>query len=81
MKKMKFILLLEIPSQVDQAQRIMIKKALKKVSYQEPKRNCFLLKVEKENKMKELKEWIVANSHVASKVNFYQIVDDEAVSN
>jgi len=53
---MKFILILEMPSRVNPPQRASIKKELQKIAYEQPKRNVFLIEVEKESMIKKIKE-------------------------
>jgi hypothetical protein len=55
-KKIKFILLLELPSSVLTDKRQIITKELKMISYEKPKRNVFLIEVEKEKEMVKIKE-------------------------
>ena len=53
---MKFILLVELPSRITISKRVIIKRKLRKMSYEEPKRNCFLLEVEKREKVEKIKK-------------------------
>ena len=71
---MKFLLLVEIPSDVSNFKRITIKNNLRKISFQEPKRNCFLIKTKAEIEMVKIKEWIINNSCSNSKVSYYQVI-------
>jgi hypothetical protein len=72
---MKFILLVEMPMKTLISKRVIIKRQLRKIILQEPKRNVFLIEVKKEEELKTIKEWIVENSDPESKVNYYQIVE------
>lgn len=73
---MKFILLIEMPAAVLIKKRMHINRLLKRISYEQPKRNVFLLEVTNKNKIKELKEAIIRDSDPKSKVSYYQIIEE-----
>jgi hypothetical protein len=53
---MKFILLVEMPMKTLISKRVIIKRQLRKIILQEPKRNVFLIEVKKEEELKTIKE-------------------------
>ena len=71
---MKFLFLVEIPSDVDATKRMLIKRTLRNYSFREPKRNCFLIDTKEEIEIVKLKEWVIENSCLDCKVSYYQII-------
>ena len=71
---MKYILIIEIPSKILADKRIIITRELNRLAYEKPKRNVFLLEVEKESEIKKIKEWVIDYTDPSTKVNYYQLV-------
>lgn len=73
---MKFILLIELPSSVSLSQRNSIKKKLEKITYGNPKRNVFLLEVDKVSQIEAIRNFIIRDSDPKSKVSYYQLAEE-----
>jgi hypothetical protein len=72
---MKFILLIELPSRVTLSQRNSIKKKLEKIAYENPKRNVYLMEIEKESQIEAIKIFIIRDGDPKSKVSYYQLAE------
>jgi hypothetical protein len=72
---MKFILLLEIPAKITVKKRVIINQEIGRISYEKPKRNTFLIEMDKVERMEKIKAWIIKNSSNDAKVFYYQILE------
>ena len=72
---MRYLFMVEMPTRVLSDKRLVIKRELKAIAKEIPKRNVFLLEVESSKEVEKIKSWILDFADPESKVNYYRLFE------